>query len=288
MKNSVCYRLADITIHVQMDFKYDTDKSYMYQYIVPDCENADYEFSFQQINDINVYKSIATNFKEKIQKHHYYQDNEGNEYCFFIHQQYYYAVTVLGEKKGYCYYVSYEWMKEAVNSGYYLENFLCLEKIFIKFQCMVLHSCHIHYAGNAILFSAPSGTGKSTQGELWRVHAGAEVINGDRTAIRKVNGVWKAYGVPFCGTSGIHENKQAPLKGIVTLRQYKENYVTRLKGRNAFYSIYSELTVNRWNQQFVNDAMDWTLELLQDIPVYEFLCTKEAEAVDVLKEYMEG
>lgn len=197
-------------------------------------------------------------------------------------------MTIIGEKSGYCYYISYDWMKESANTGYYLENFLCLEKILMKFGCMVLHSCHIHSDGKAILFSAPSGTGKSTQGELWRTYANAEVINGDRTAIRKVDGMWNAYGVPFCGTSGIHENKQAPLNAIVVLRQNKENRVFRLKGRDAFYSIYSELTVNSWNSQFVKDTMDWIMELLQDVPVYGFLCTKDPDAVLVLKEYMKG
>lgn len=157
----------------------------------------------------------------------------------------------------------------------------------MQFQCMVLHSCHIHKDGSAILFSAPSGTGKSTQGSLWEKYAGAEVINGDRTAIRKTKEGWKAYGLPFCGTSGIHQNKQAPLKAIVVLRQNKENQVFVLKGKEAFFSIYSEITVNSWNQSYVNQAINWTMELLAEVPIYMFLCTKEPEAVTILRDFMD-
>lgn len=75
---------------------------------------------------------------------------------------------------------------------------------------VVLHSSYIiTQRGEALLFSAPSGTGKSTQAELWRSYAGAKVINGDRALVKAENGV-TANGILFSGTSGISENVTAP------------------------------------------------------------------------------
>lgn len=288
MKYYVYYKLADIVIKVGFDFEYLPEKSYMNQFVIEETEDIDYYFEFCKTNSINAFLKKTPIKKDESQLFHYYQNENGEEQCFhLIKDMYYHAVTIIGEREGYCHYISYSWLKEAVDNGYYLENFFCLEKILMQFQCMILHSCHIQHGGKSILFSAPSGTGKSTQGELWEKYAGAEVINGDRTAIRKVNNEWKAYGVPFCGTSGIHENKQAPLQGIVVLRQNSENQVCILSGRNAFNVVYSEVTVNNWNIEFVNKAVEWVSELIAEIPVYGFMCTKEKEAVEVLMEYIE-
>ena len=90
--------------------------------------------------------------------YHFYQDDSGKEYCFHLKDSYYHAVTILNEKEGKCYYISQGWLAEKVNNGYHLENFFWLEKILQMFQCMVLHSCHIQKDGEAILFTAPSGT----------------------------------------------------------------------------------------------------------------------------------
>ena len=153
----------------------------------------------------------------------------------------------------------------------------------MRFDAMILHSCHIQKDGQAILFTAPSGTGKSTQGDLWRIYRGAEIINVDRTIIRKRNGTWYAYGAPFCGTSNIHLNRQAPIKAIVVLRQAPEDHVELICGHRAFSAIYSELTVNSWNDVFVRKALNWVTELSEEIKIYRFLCTKNPGAVDTLE-----
>lgn len=287
MKHLIYYKIADIVICVSFDFIYKAENGYMNQFVLEEPETPDYYFEFKAIQNIQPFLKKAPYFKGAMHLFHYYQDEAEQEYCFHVKNTYYHAVTVLEEKRGHCFYISQEWLREQVEGGYYLENFFCLEKILMKFQCMTLHSCHIQKDGQAILFSAPSGTGKSTQGDLWQQHAGAEVINGDRTAIRKADGHWMAYGLPFCGTSGIHKNKQAPIRAVIILRQYSENQVSMLQGKKAFSAIYSELTVNAWNREFVEEAIQWTLNLAEEIPIYQFLCTKDSDAVFVLQDYME-
>lgn len=205
------------------------------------------------------------------------------EACFHVHDGYYHAVTILGTDSGVCNYLSVEWLKEEIEKGNHLENFFCIEKLLMRFDAMILHSCHIQKDMQSILFTAPSGTGKSTQGELWRIYRDAEIVNGDRTIIRKRNGVWYAYGAPFCGTSNISLNRQAPIKAIVVLQQAPYDYAERIYGQRAFVSIYSELTVNCWNDAFVQKALNWVTELSEEIKLYNFLCTKNSGAVDALE-----
>ena len=60
----------------------------------------------------------------------------------------------------------------------------------------LLHASVIEYEGGAILFTAPSETGKSTQAQLWCDHAGAALVNGDRAAVRIMDGQVLACGTP--------------------------------------------------------------------------------------------
>lgn len=72
---------------------------------------------------------------------------------------------------------------------------------------LVLHSSYVLPPnGKAVLFSGPSGIGKSTQAALWQRYAGADVINGDRTLIRTDD--LTANGVFYSGTSGICKTPQ--------------------------------------------------------------------------------
>lgn len=282
MNSEAWYQIADVVLHVVFDFVFPAKNSYMRDFLIKPCE-ANYTLKFCKIDNIPSFLEKFPIFVGEIAKFHYYKNHKGTVACFHIHDGYYHAVTILETSSGICYYLSVEWLKEEIDRGNHLENFFCIENLLMKFDAMILHSCHIQKSRQAILFTAPSGTGKSTQGELWRVHRGAEIINGDRTIIRKKNGIWYAYGAPFCGTSNIHLNRQAPIKAIIVLKQAPEDHVERLYGHQAFLSIYSELTVNSWDDIFVQNALNWVTELLEDIKIYRFLCTKNPEAVDTLE-----
>ena len=125
-------------------------------------------------------------------------------------------------------------------------SLFALERRMLQKDSFILHSAYIRHRGRAILFSAPSGTGKSTQASLWAQYAGAEIINGDRALLQKVQDCWMARGWPVCGTSGICQNADARLSAIVLLRQAKKNAVRRLSRGEAFLRLYGQVTVNRW------------------------------------------
>ena len=158
-----------------------------------------------------------------------------------------------------------------------------LETLLLKYHGLLLHASLIDFENKAIVFAGASGVGKSTQADLWHKTLGANILNGDRTALRK-DGGWIAYGCPYAGTSGIYKNAHAPLKAIVVLAQGEENCLKRLSPQEALGLLYPEFSLHRWERTFLEKATDLVLELIGDVPVYRFVCRPDSGAVYALKE----
>lgn len=166
-------------------------------------------------------------------------------------------------------------------------SLLALEKRMLEHSSLVLHTAFMVYRDQAVLFSAPSGTGKSTQANLWETYRGTWTANGDRCLLRKENGIWRAEGWPVCGSSGICHVESHPIRAIVMLSQAPENRVQRLTQGNAFSQVYSQITVNRWARRSVVQAMDLIEDLTQAVPVYHLACNISEDAVACLERALE-
>ncbi len=162
-----------------------------------------------------------------------------------------------------------------------------LEATMLHFNALIIHASLIRWNGSAVLFSAPSGTGKSTQAELWKEYAGAEILNGDRASLRRKEGVWHGYGLPYAGTSGIYRNENAPVRAIVALKQAPENSIRKLTTADAFRSLYSEVMIHRWDTAFESKATELFLSVLKEVPIYLLSCRPDREAVEILKTELE-
>lgn len=163
-------------------------------------------------------------------------------------------------------------------------SMFALERHMIKRDSLILHCAYTVYKGKAILFSAPSGIGKSTQAELWRQYRGSRIVNGDRALLRKIDGVWSACGWPVCGSSDICEAEDTPLYTIVMLRQGETNYIERLSPIQAFTQLYAQTTINQWNPAFVQRAMELIEDLIGQVPVYQLTCNMTEDAVQCLEQ----
>ncbi len=163
-------------------------------------------------------------------------------------------------------------------------SLFALERHLMQYDQFILHCAYVRYQGEAILFSAPSETGKTTQANLWEQYRQSRTINGDRALLSFSEGRLMANGWPVCGSSEVCENESTPVRAIVMLGQGKENRIRRIGGREAFSLLYSQLTVNTWNQEFVNRSIDFIEKMLAVLPVYHFSCTISEEAVEVLEQ----
>lgn len=153
---------------------------------------------------------------------------------------------------------------------------------------LLLHCACLCYDDRAILFSGPSGVGKSTQAKLWQKYRSASIVNGDRALLGKNDADWYAYGWPVCGSSEICHNETIPVRAIVMLGQGNTNQIRLLAPIQAFSEIYGQITVNRWDSHSIEQAADQLEALINRIPVYHLDCTVSEEAVDCLDRVMQA
>lgn len=159
--------------------------------------------------------------------------------------------------------------------------------IFAARGMLVLHSAYIvASAGKAILFSGPSGVGKSTQAALWERCAGARVVNGDRALVDV--GKKTANGIFYSGTSGISENVTAPVRAIVLLGQGSENRVLVPSPQAAFAGVLSQCAYYEWDVSSAEKMTECVARLVSDVPVLRMDCLPDATAVDALRGKLGG
>lgn len=165
-------------------------------------------------------------------------------------------------------------------------SLLSLERRMNSYKSYILHSSYIVYQEQAILFSAPSGTGKSTQADLWKKYRDIEIINGDRTLLTKEGERFYANGWPVCGSSKICHNRRYPIKAIVMLEQGPVNEIKELSGIEKTRRLLREITINYHNQEYLDSALDFIGQLIKELPITALSCTISKEAVDILDDYL--
>lgn len=163
-------------------------------------------------------------------------------------------------------------------------NHISMENLLLQHNSMLLHASFINFNRNGILFTGPSGVGKSTQAMLWEKYMNAEIINGDRAALRKTELGWTAWGSPYAGTSGIYRNESAPVKALVILKQSKTNKLSALSSSEAMCYIYPEISSHPWDKNFVTHITTMILDLTSSVPVFLLECRPDEASVKLLKE----
>lgn len=166
-------------------------------------------------------------------------------------------------------------------------NSMEAEHLLTRREGFILHASVVAHSGKAILFTAPSGTGKSTQAALWESLRGAEIINGDRAAVRIYPDGIKVWGLPFAGSSDVRKNTVLPLAAIVYLGQEPQTRIERMSPGRAFRRIWEGVSVNAWDREDVALCSETVQNVAEHIPVYYLGCTPDESAVSALEEAME-
>ena len=165
-----------------------------------------------------------------------------------------------------------------------LLNGLEAEALIVQNNGFLFHCSYIEHEGGAILFTAPSGTGKSTQADLWREYRGAKIINGDRAAVRLGRQGFEAWGVPFYGSSGISHRRCLPIRAIVYLSQAPRTTICRLRGMQAFRKLWEGCSLHTWDRDDVALCSETVMNAAQQVPVFHLACTPDESAVLALEQ----
>ena len=170
-------------------------------------------------------------------------------------------------------------VSETGNSFFHIE----WENLLLDEAKMILHAaCVRHPKLGGILFSGPSGVGKSTQADLWCTYQGADLLNGDRTILGRGGQGWMAYGSPYAGSSRCYVNESCSVTAVVILKQVPSCQIRRMRAAEVFRAVYAGLTVNNWDSRFVDRICDLAGELIREVPVYELACTPDRYAAELL------
>ncbi len=146
-----------------------------------------------------------------------------------------------------------------------------------------LHCSYIDLNGKAILFTAPSRTGKSTQAELWNIHRGAQIINGDRAAVCVTQDGIFAAGIPFAGSSSYCLNVTLPIRAIVYLSRGEEDAVRRLRGYEAFARVWEGISVQTWDMADMDQVSGSVQQVCERIPILHLTCKPGDSALEILE-----
>lgn len=161
-----------------------------------------------------------------------------------------------------------------------LLRLLPLRSVLQKEGVLFFHASQAVCQGRGILFTAPSGTGKTTQANLWRTYRGAEVVCNDRTLIYG----GKTYGYPLDGSQPVGSGAVHDLGAVVLLRQGQENRVRNLRPGQAMAGLMPQLVLDGWNPEARALACMQLGELIGGYPVYELECTPDEGAVACLEQ----
>lgn len=172
---------------------------------------------------------------------------------------------------------------EYINTGsdFYLQ--------LLKHRGLVLHASAVVLDERAYLFTAPSGTGKSTHTQLWLRLFGerAEILNDDKPALRKVDGTWYAYGTPWSGKNDLNIPKRAPLAGICVLERGEENRIVPATGKETVSFLMSQ-TIRPSQKELAWNLLALMDDLMKTVPVWKLQCNTDIQAAQVSCEAMTG
>lgn len=147
-----------------------------------------------------------------------------------------------------------------------------------------LHASMIEKNGEGIVFLGPSGMGKSTQAKLWVKYEDAEFVIGDRPGIRKVDGKWYGFGMPWDGKDGLFKQKNVPIRALVSLEQTKENHLRKLNSIEAMKVMLNQVMMPMWDKDAMEDNSKMMWELASEIDFYHLQNRADENSVQILKD----
>lgn len=177
-------------------------------------------------------------------------------------------------------------------SDSYLETLAVYRQISERFPMLgilLFHGSVIAVDGAGYLFTAKSGTGKSTHTRLWREYLGnrAIMVNDDKPLLKITETGVIAYGTPWNGKHRLSTNMSVPLKGLCILTRTKENHIEQITASEAYQTLLQQ-TYRPMDKVAMIQTLQLIDSLIKNTKFYKLGCNKEIEAAKVAFEGMNG
>ncbi|MBQ7144095.1 MAG: hypothetical protein IJR65_02925 [Oscillospiraceae bacterium] len=144
---------------------------------------------------------------------------------------------------------------------------------------LLFHGSALALDGEVFLFTAPSGTGKSTHARLWRERFGDRVVmvNDDKPMLHIGDGGVTVYGTPWSGKHVLDTNVALPLHALCLLERDETNHVDPVTPTEALPFLL--------RQAYLPEALDRVLPLVtrlaDAVPLFRLGCNMEPEAAEI-------
>ena len=167
----------------------------------------------------------------------------------------------------------------------YLETIALLRKVsekLMEYDTLLFHGSVVAVDGVGYLFTAPSGTGKSTHTRLWRELLGdrAVMVNDDKPFLRITETGVLACGSPWNGKHKLDTNTSVPLKAICVLERGEENRIRQIPAREALTELFQQSYRPR-NTRQMGRYMDLLDRLSRSVTFYRMACNMDLEAAQM-------
>ncbi len=163
-----------------------------------------------------------------------------------------------------------------------------LAEQLLREDTLFFHSSCVAVGGEAYLFAAKSGTGKSTHARYWQTLFGkrATMINDDMPLLRITEGGTTAFGAPWSGKHGLNTNTFAPVKAICLLERSEKSFIEPVRPHDAFPILY------RQSYHLMNESerkvLSLTDKLSRTVKIYRLGADMSAEAARTAYEGING
>lgn len=161
---------------------------------------------------------------------------------------------------------------------------LPMRAIFQQFGTLFFHAAQIAVKETGILFTAPSGTGKTTQAKLWEKYRGARRICADRTLVRRLPEGCRTFGYPLDGQNQFAARKST--RSVQWCCSGRDSKI-KLSGSTATWplaALMPQMVIDGWSAEAKAREIELLANLLEEIPVYQLTCTPDETAVRCLEQ----
>ena len=174
----------------------------------------------------------------------------------------------------------------------YLESLVIYRKLceeMVQRGVLLIHSAAIAVDGKAYLFTAPSGTGKSTHIRFWKKKFGdrAIIVNGDKPLVSVTPQEIRVWGTPWDGKERWSTNTSVPIAGICQIGRGVKNEICLANASEALSVLFTQ-TYRPTTEAGMRRSMQLLLEISQRIPFWKLKCNMSVEAAEVSYAAMKG
>lgn len=178
------------------------------------------------------------------------------------------------------------------NSFGYIETLAVLRKISETMpyhDTILFHGSCVAVDGEGYVFSAPSGTGKSTHTGNWRKRFGdrAVMVNDDKPFIKITDNKVVVYGSPWNGKHRLGNNISAPLKALCIIERADKNMIISLSAEDAYPMILRQTYIPQ-DAGGVKQTLELVDRLISKVSLWRLSCNRDIESAEIAYKAMKG